>query len=100
MTSCTNTPAPLFEEGLCYSPIDNDILNKLRTTNLIQLDTILVQQLRRTFTMLMIYVTHLLANPRIMTSVVASNCDHLSHMQEEVITVRDIAQNLATNRNG
>jgi hypothetical protein len=96
MTFCINTSAPLSEKGLHYSLSNLDTLNELKTTNLTQLNNILVQQLRSILTMSVLLVTHLLANLRIMTSMIAFNCDYFYRLQDEEITVRDITQNLVT----
>jgi hypothetical protein len=85
MTSHSNTPAPLFDDGLYYSTIDLATLNDLSVTDLSCIDSTSIQELRQVLGQSDVLAQHLLRNSRLTaTTIVVVDRDRLrqEHDQE------------------
>jgi hypothetical protein len=76
MTSGSNIPAPLSDNGLYYSASNLATLNDLSVTNLSRIDTTSIQELRQALGQSVVLVQHLLRNSWLIVTVMVVDGDY------------------------
>jgi hypothetical protein len=98
MTSCFNTPALLYNDGLCFSTSDLATLNDLSVSDLSHIDTTSIQELCQALEQLVVLAQYLLGSPRLKATVMVVDYDHLRQQCDQERTAQLMAHNLVTQR--
>jgi hypothetical protein len=96
MTSCSNTQAPLSDDGIRYCASNLATLHELSVTDLSCINTTSIQELRQALRQSVGLAQHLLSNLRLIATTMAVDHDCLRQQRNQEWTTLQIAHNHVT----